>query len=264
MKETMIKTIDFFSKNLKWILMAMIAVLVFTTARSCSKHKAEKEENIRLENNLLALNDTLKNYKDGIYNLAEMRALQLRIGELADSLELERNKKPVTITKYVTSVNDTFRAPVTVIHDTLWFDDGINVSDAGTICSHEHALFEKSSREIDIRTPYRVNCDDGLLYADGESEVILNQDIWLENILYKDKKGYTYMRLKTDYPGVTFNSGTAILVSDPKTDRKNQKQFGLGIGLQLGYGATYNNGFKMSPYIGMGVGLQWNPRFLQF
>lgn len=264
MKETVIKIIDFFSKNLKWILMAIIAILIFTTARSCSKYKSEKEENLHLENNLLALNDTLKNYKDGVYNLAEMRALQLRIDELADSLKLERNKKPVTIIKYITAVNDTFQVPVTIIHDTLWFDDDINISDAGIIYSHEHTLFEKSSREIDIRTPYYVNCDDGLLYADGESEVILNQNIWLENVLYKDKKGYTYIRLKTDYPGVTFNSGTAILVSDPKTDRKNQKQFGLGIGLQLGYGATYNNGFKMSPYIGIGIGLQWNPRFLQF
>ena len=145
MKETVIKIIDFFSKNLKWILMAIIAILIFTTARNCSKYKAEKEESLRLENNLLALNDTLKNYKDGIYNLAKMRALQLRIDELADSLKLERGKAPITIIKYVTVVNDTFQAPVTIIHDTLWFDVGINISDAGIIYSHEHTLFEKSS-----------------------------------------------------------------------------------------------------------------------
>lgn len=264
MKDFLLKTIDFFTKNFKWILIAVIAVLLATNARTCSKLRSEQDENLRLNNNLLALNDTLKNYKDGKYNLAEMRALQLRVDELEDSLKLERGKTPITIIKYVTSVNDTFQAPVTIIHDTIYLDDNMNISDAGIIKSEEHSVFEKSSRNVIVETPYYVNCNDGLLYADGESTITIEQDIWLENVLYKDKKGYTYIRLKTDYPGVTFNSGTAILVSDPKTERKQRKQFGLGIGLHVGYGTTFNNGVKMAPYIGIGLGLQWNPRFLQF
>ena len=263
-KNIIIQILDFMTKNLKWILLFACVLLIITNFRTCSRLSDEKKENQRLENNILALNDTLKNYKEGVYNVAEMRALQLRIDELEDSLKLERGKTPITIIKYVASVNDTMSIPIVVVHDTTYVDNGINISDIGYIKSFEQSFFEKSSRKIDIETPYYVNCDDGMLYANGESSVILEQDIWLDNVLYKDKQGYTYIKLRTDYPGITFNSGSAILVSDPKTERKNQKQFGLGIGIQGGYGVTYTNGFKMAPYVGIGIGLQWNPRFLQF
>lgn len=264
MKEIFLKILDFLSKNLKWILVFICAILLFTTTRTCSRLSAEKEENSILNNNLLALNDTLKNYKENGMNLAEMRALQLKVSELEDSLRLEKNKTPITIVKYITTVKDTFLVQTIVMHDTTYIDNTLNISDVGVIKSTEHSLFGKSSRRIDIETPYYVNCEDGKLYADGESTVMLEQDIWLENVLYKDKKGYTYLRLKTDYPGVSFNSGTAIVVSDPKSERKSRKQFGIGIGIQAGYGMTHSNGIKMSPYVGIGVGLQWNPRFLQF
>lgn len=263
-KETLSKIFEFIKYNFKWFVLAAFFVLIAINANTCSRLKKEKDENSRLENNLLALNDTLKNYKDGIYNLAEMRALQFRIDKLADSLKLEKNKKPITIVKYITSVKDSFQVETKIIHDTLYIDNTIPISDAGIILSTEHSLFNKSSRHIKIETPYYVNCDDGKLYANGESSVLLEQDIWIENVLYSDKKGYTYLRLKTDYPGVNFNSGTAIVVSDPKEEMKKRKNFGVGIGLQTGYGVTYNNRFVMSPYIGLGIGLQWNPKCLQF
>ena len=263
-KSDFVKVYNFLSKNIKWIALIIIAVLLFFVIRGCNKLKTEKEENFRLQNNILAQNDTLKNHKDGIYNIAEMRVLQLKVNELTDSLKLERGKTPITIVKYVVSNMDTIYAHTSIKHDTIWIYNTLNISDFGTIISSEKAEFGNSSRSISIETPYYVNCNDGLLYANGESVVMLNQDIWIENILYKDKKGYTYMQLKTDYPGITFNSGTSILVSNPKEEKKNNKQFGLGIGIQAGYGIMYNNGFKKAPYIGVGVGLQWNPRFLQF
>lgn len=263
-KTAFIKVYNFLSKNFKWIVLLIIVILLFFVIRGCNKLKTEKEENFRLQNNILAQNDTLKNYKDGTYNIADMRALQLKVSELSDSLKLEKNKTPITIVKYVLSNTDTIYAHTSVKHDTIWIYNTLNISDFGTIISSEKAEFGNSSRSISIETPYYVNCNDGLLYANGESVILLNQDIWVENILYKDKKGYTYMQLKTDYPGIMFNSGTAILVSDSKTEKKKNKQFGLGIGIQAGYGTMYNNSFKLSPYIGIGIGLQWNPRFLQF
>lgn len=265
MKEKIAKIFSFIKNHIWWFVAFAIFTLVALNVHTCSRLSSEKEENQRLENNILAINDTLKNYKSGKYQIAEMRALQLKINELADSLKLERNKKPVTIIKYVAKVSDTITIPTKVIHDTLYISDETGISDAGTIYSYEHSTFGNSSRTISIETPYYVNCDDGKLYADGESVVELEQDIWLDNVLYKDKKGYTYVQLKTDYPGISFNSGTAILVSDPKTEKANRKKFGLGLGIQAGYGVVFPNGnVKMSPYIGLGIGLQWNPKFLQF
>ncbi len=264
MNEKITSIFGFIKKNLKWFAMAALFILVAVNANTCSRLKKQKDENLRLHNNIIAMNDTLKNYKDGIYNVAEMRALQLRVDELADSLKMERNKKPITIVKYITSVRDSFSAEVKILHDTLYIDNTLDISDVGTIFSTEHSTFGKSSRSIKIETPYYVNCNEGKLYADGESSVVMDQNIWVENVLYSDKKGYTYLKLKTDYPGINFNSGTAIVVSDPKDEMKKRKSFGFGIGLQAGYGIAYNNRFVMSPYIGIGIGLQWNPKFLQF
>lgn len=264
-KESITKFFDFVSKNFKWIIMFACVVFALTNCITCSKLRSEQDENIRLNNNLLALNDTLRNYKDKDgHNCAEMRAMQLMIDELADSLKIERGKEPITIIRYIASIDDTIKVETVIVHDTAYIDEYPGFSDKGVIRSHEHSFFEKSSREMEIETQYYISCSDGTLHTDGESIVIMSQDIWLENVLYRDKNGYTYARLKTDYPGVTFNSGQAMLVMDPKQERKNRKQFGLGIGIHAGYGTTYNDGFKMSPYIGIGIGLQWNPRFLQF
>ena len=265
MKDKIKKIFSFIKDHIWWLVALAIFALIAVNACTCSRLNSEKEENQRLNNNMLAMNDTLKNYKSGKYQVAEMRALQLKIKELADSLKLERNKKPVTIIKYIAKVSDTIVIPIEIIHDTLYISDGVNVSDAGIIYSYEHSAFGNSYRTIFIETPYYVNCDDGKVYADGESVVHLEQNIWFDNVLYRDKKGYTYARLKTDYPGINFNSGTAILVSDPKTEKANRKNFGLGLGIQVGYGATIQKEtIRMSPYVGLGVGLQWNPKFLQF
>lgn len=250
------------NKIVSIIMVVVTVILALLLFRQCSKTKEYKEENRRLENNLLAVNDTLKNYKDGKYNLAEMRAMQLRIDELTDSLKMERGKKPVTIIKYVAGISDTVTLPAVVIHDTTYIDN--TWSDKGMIAAKESSVFGNSSREVEMNVPYKVNCNTGLLESDGDAEVTISQDIWVESVLYTDKQGYTYIRLKTDYPSCTFNKGAGILVSDKSYDYKKRKQFGVGIGLQVGYGATLSKPVRMSPYIGLGVSLNWNPRFLQF
>ncbi len=251
-------------KYLRIALIGVIAILFVVVLKQCNAINEQKEENQRLENNILAANDTLKNYRENGWNIATMRALQLRADELADSLKLERGKTPVTIIKYVTSINDTFSVQTVVVHDTSYIED-YGWIDNGYIVSSEKSAFGNSYREIGITTPYYVDCETGKLYSDGESEVTLNQNIWVESSLYRDKKGYTYIQLKTDYPECSFNNGTAILVSDEKYEYKARKQFGLGLGLQVGYGAAFTkNGIKPSPYIGVGVSLNWVPRFLQF
>lgn len=246
----------------KYFLITVILVLLCVLFKQCGTISRYKSEKATLENNLLALNDTLRNYKDGKYNLAEMRALQLRVDELADSLKLERGKEPITIIKYVAVVSDSVSVPVTVVHDTVFIEK--DWSDAGWIAASEESRFGNSSRSIGIRVPYKVDCETGLLESNGNAEIELEQDIWVESTLYRDKKGYTYIRLMTDYPSCTFNDGAAILVTDKSYEYNSRKQFGLGIGLQVGYGAALSNPVRTAPYVGIGLSLNWNPRFLQF
>ena len=252
----------FLNKYGKYILIIGIVVLFCILLKQCDTINKYKDEKARLENNLLAINDTLKNYKDGKYNLAEMRAMQLRIDELADSLKLERGKEPITIIKYVAVVSDSVSVPVTVIHDTVFIEKAW--SDMGWLTANDNSQFGNSSRNIYVRIPYKVNCETGMLESNSNADIELDQNIWVESTLYRDKKGYTYIRLKTDYPSCTFNNGAGILVTDKSYEYKSRKQFGLGIGIQVGYGAALSRPVKMTPYIGVGLSLNWNPRFLQF
>ena len=262
-KEFLINSKNFLKKNIKWILVALCMLLGIILFKQCDTISKYKKEKFRLENNMLAMNDTLKNYKDkdGL-NTATMRALQLRLGELADSLKLEKGKEPITILQYIAGMHDTIWASVKVVHDTMYIEE--IWSDSGVLTISDSMYFGKSSRILNVSVPYGVNCETGKLQTEGEAMIDLDQDVWIDSYIYKDKKGYTWMDLKSDYP-IYFHNGTAIAISNPKDEYKNRKQFGLGLGLQVGYGVAFpNHSVKLSPYIGLGVSLNWNPRFLQF
>lgn len=262
MKNFTIKIFNFLKKNIKWILLTICILLGIIMVHQCDSISKYKKENFRLENNMLAINDTLKNYidKDGL-NTATMRALQLRMDELADSLRLEKGKEPITILQYVAGMHDTIWASVKVVHDTMYVEE--IWSDSGTITISDSAYFGKSSRFLNVSMQYGVDCETGKLVTEDAS-IYLDQNVWIDSYIYKDKKGYTWMDLKSDYP-IQFRNGTAIAISNPKEEYKNRKQFGVGLGLQVGYGVTFpDRSVKLSPYVGLGISLNWNPRFLQF
>ena len=81
-----------------------------------------------------------------------------------------------------------------------------------------------------------------------------------------EKDGKTYMVVRTDYPNTVFNSGRGILVDNgDEYAFQARKRFGLGFGIQAGYGIGFRNGQPvLTPYIGLGASLNWNPRRLQF
>lgn len=257
------KAFDFVKKNFKWLLLAAVLVLSVLLFRQCDSVRSLKDEKARLENNLVAMNDTLKNYKKDGYSVAEMRALRLKVEELTDSLKMEKGKTPITIINYNTNISDTVYTPSIVIRDT--FIKSPLYLDYGYITAEKCENFGKSSRDITVTIPYFVDKENGTI-GSGESEITLNQDIWFETALYKNKKGETYIILKTDYPSATFNNGLGINVENGKSyDYSVRKQFALGIGLHVGYGVAFPNGrVCASPYVGVGLGLQWNPKFLQF
>ncbi len=254
---------EFLKNNWFTILVVLGAVvLAVMFSRSCSRNEYLESELARYENNLKAANDSLKNYKDGVYQCAEMRAMQLRIDELADSLKLERGKEPITIIRYVAGITDTVYVDGDIIHDTVNIYGGL--CDRGVVSLHKDDKFVKSSRSLDVSIPYTI--DSSCNMDIGESMISVSQNIWLDATLYVDKKGETFVRLKTDYPNTTFNDGTAISLSNAKSDKN--KHFGVCIGATVGYGVAITNNGALSaspaPYVGLGVTIGWQPNKLRF
>ena len=64
----------------------------------CEQEKEYQQEIQRINNNNVALLDTIRNYMDddGMY-AADIRALNLKLDELGDSISVDRSQPPVTI-----------------------------------------------------------------------------------------------------------------------------------------------------------------------
>ena len=90
-------------KNTRMFLLGGMAVLFLLLMRQCNETANAKGEVTRIQNNLVAANDTIRNYIDENGNsVGEIKGLSL--DELKDSLEIERNKPPITIVKTKTKI----------------------------------------------------------------------------------------------------------------------------------------------------------------
>lgn len=249
------KILELVLQNTKIILCAVIMFLFMLLLRQCNSTRTAKEEVTRVTNNQLALNDTLVQYidKNGILN-GEIRGLHLKLDELDDTLQYEKNKPPITIIDYVTEIRDSI-VFIPSIDTVIMQQDGTFLQ---SISFLDSSKFKKSSRVISFEIP--VWSKDSILRT-GETKLNLSQDIWLEASISKDlKTKEVFVHLKTDYPGVTFNDAQGILVQNDKQLKKfsysQRKQFGLGIQVGVGYSD------RIRPYIG--IGLHYSPKFLQW
>ncbi|BCV01445.1 MAG: hypothetical protein CM15mV42_1240 [uncultured marine virus] len=241
--------------NIKLVMLAAIVILIMLLLRQCDSTKKAKGEITRIVNNNLALTDTLEHYIDenGLLN-GEVRGLNLKVSELADSVKIEKNKPPVTIVEYVTEVRDSI--VFKPIIDTVVIEPDGTYNH--TVKYIDSISYGKSRRFVNFNMP--VFTKDSLLYT-GTANLSLRQNIWLEASILQDiKSKEVFVNLKTDYPGVSFNNATGILVERNEEfkvfARQQRKQFGLG--LQLGIGFSD----QIRPYVG--VGIHYSPRFLQW
>ena len=223
--------------------------LAFMLLNKCEQEKEYQQEIQRINNNNVALLDTIRNYMDddGMY-AADIRALNLKLDELGDSISVDRSQPPVTITNQTTEIRETIEVPA-FIYDT------VTIVNTDTFYKQIYVertdTFGKSNRSIEVTIP-----TDGVVVADAI--INLEQDIWVENTIEKNNKtGEVFFRMRTDYPGVTFNNASAILV-DPKQLVKVRKSF--GVGFQTGIGITTTG--QTRHYIG--VGIHYSPKFLQW
>jgi len=243
-------------KNTRMILLGGIIVLTFFLFRQCEATSAAKGEVTRITNNQIALTDSIQNYKDKWGNsVGEIRGLVLKIEELNDSIEIEKNKPPISIVDTEFIIKDSIvEVPVETV-DTIIN----NYSSALTFNTYKE--WNKSWRKVSGSIPF--NFLNGEIEY-GNANFNIEQKIWLNAQISKNTDTQeVFVNIKTDYPSVTFNSANAILI-DRST--KEFKQFSkgirktMGVGLHIGAGLTGNG--NITPYVGIGLG--YTPKFLQW
>jgi hypothetical protein len=262
------KTLEFIVKIKDIIFVAIIIIIsIFLMSQCSSKNKLESEVD-RLTNNTYALTDTLRHYHDKLGNtIAEKHALQLTQKEMEKTIgELKKkNQEYVSYIKTNMNLKDTIYIEKIVYKDIVI--DTIKNTESGTICLEKIDSFNTSSRQITANIPYTANYPSNLSVKDAE--FILNQNIFVEGIITRNNKTKeTMFQLKTDYPGVTFNSGNAIVATNGKQyDRDARKRNGIGISIGPSIGYYYffpTQSFKPAVGFSVTIGYTFTPKAFQW
>ena len=262
------KTLEFIVKikDIIWFVIILI-ISIFLMSQCSSKNKLEREVDI-LTNNTYALSDSLLQYQDKLGNIiAEKHALQLTQQEMEKTIGELKKKN----TEYVSYISTNLNLKDTVyIEKVLYKDviiDTINNTESGTIFLEKNDQFNKSNRYISASIPYKANYPSNLVVTDGE--FVVNQNIFIEGIITRNNKTKeTMFQLKTDYPGVTFNSGNAIVATNGKQyDRDARKRNGIGISIGPSIGYYYffpTQSFKPAVGFSVTIGYTFTPKAFQW
>lgn len=262
------KTLEFIVKikDIIWFVIILI-ISIFLMSQCSSKNKLEREVDI-LTNNTYALSDSLLQYQDKLGNIiAEKHALQLTQEEMEKTIGELKKKN----TEYVSYISTNLNLKDTVyIEKVLYKDviiDTINNTESGTIFLEKNDQFNKSNRYISASIPYKANYPSNLVVTDGE--FVVNQNIFIEGIITRNNKTKeTMFQLKTDYPGVTFNSGNAIVATNGKQydkDARRRNGIGISIGPSVGYYYFFpTQSFKPAVGFSVTIGYTFTPKALQW
>lgn len=261
----MLKVIEFLKKYRDLVYIALMIIFVLIISGQCSRIRNMDNELARQANNLLAATEELTNYKDELGRAnAEKHAYQLTQKELRDSVGLlkQKNKEYLAYIGSHMNIKDTVTVETVIVKEV---EIGTQLAD-GAIKFNKSDVFGKSSRTLSGSIPYKVT--DNTLYTGGAT-VALDQDIFVEGWLEKNTKTKeTFIHLRSDYPGVTFNSGMGIVAQPSKSyDRSVRKANGIGIAVgpnfSLGYDLSHQ---KLVPTVGVGVtiGYTYTPKLLQW
>lgn len=262
--QTITSIFKFIKTNLSIILGIVALILGIILMVQCDSNSALKSEISRQKNNILALTDTLHQYKDELgRTIAEKHAFQLTQEELRDSIGLlkKKNTDYLAYINTIVGINDTIVETVYIdrtIKDTTRLDNGV-------IEVSNQKNFGKSSQELHISIPYYVS---DKLYTQ-EATTNLKMNLFVESWLEKNSKtGETMVMLRSDYPNVNFNSGTGIVATTtPEYEKSMRKTKGIGINVGPQLGVSYDLiNKKVVPTIGVGIGIGFNltPKKLQW
>lgn len=242
-------------KNSRMILLGGFIVLLLLLIRQCDATEDARRETQRIKNNQIALTDTIRTYKDKwSRNVSEIRGLLLTLDELNDTIEVLKNRAPVTIIESENEIKEKIVQIPVIIRDTVLKNYNsvlsLNVEDE----------WGKSYRYVDVEIPYNLNYNE-LIY--GDANITLEQKIWSSAQISQDpQSGEVFVTIKTDYPGFESTKIEGIMIDRENEGfldlkRNHRKRWGVGINAGIGY--TYKGAF---PYIGVGIG--YTPKWLQW
>ena len=262
------KALDFIVKikDIIWFIIVII-ISIFLMSQCKSKNNLEREVDI-LTNNTYALSDSIRNYQDELGNMvAEKHALQLSQDEMEKTIG-ELKKKNTEYVSYINTnigLKDTIYVEKVVYKDVVI--DTITNTESGTIHLEKNDQFNKSKRYISANIPYTVNYPSNLTV--GNAEFVVDQNIFVEGVITRDNKTKeTMLYLKSDYPGITFNSGNAIVATNGKQyDRDARKRHGIGISIGPSFGYYYfypTQSFKPAVGFSITIGYTFTPKAFQW
>jgi len=257
------KVLDFFKKYRDLIYIGVIIVFGLIVSSQCSKIGKLNHEINRQENNRIALTEEITNYKDELGRAnAEKHAYQLTQEELRDSIGLLKQKNK----EYLTYINTNMNVKDTVTVQTVIVKEVDAEVEGGSIKIAKSDTFGKSSRSFSVNIPYNVNENK---LCTGDATFTLDQNIFVEGWLERNTKtSETYIRLRSDYPGLTFNSGLGIVAEQGKSYERSLRK-SCGVGLAVGPNFSFSYDFinkKFVPTVGVGVtiGFTYTPKIFQW
>lgn len=267
-KNGLSKALDFIIKIKDILWIAIILIVSFSLISQCkSNNELESEVDI-LTNNTYTLTDSLKHYHDKLGNvIAEKHALQLTQEQMEKTIgELkQKNTEYVSYINTIANLKDTFYVEKVVYKDVIV--DTTSKTETGIIHLEKNDVFNKSKRYISTDIPYKVSYPSNL--AIGDAKFNIEQNIFVEGTITRNNKTKeTMFYLKSDYPGLTFNSGNAIVATNGKQyDREMRKRHGIGLAIGPSIGAYYNNSTQsLKPAFGISltIGYTFTPKAFQW
>ena len=261
------KALDFILKIKDILWLALILVVSFSLISQCkSNNELEREVDI-LTNNTYALTDSLHQYQDELGNvIAEKHALQLTQEEMERTIGELKQKN----TEYVAYINTSISLKDTVYVETVIKEVVVDTTkkiEAGTIYFEKTDKYKNSQRFISVDIPYTASYPSNL--AIKEARITMAQDLFVEGTIVRNNKTKeTMFYLKSDYPGVIFNSGNAIVPTNGKQyDREMRKRNGIGLAIGPSFGVYYDNpSNSLKPAFGLSltIGYTYTPKILQW
>jgi len=257
------KFLEIIKKFKDVIFLVIITVLIAISIGQCGRSEGLKKEIDRMDNNEKALTEQIVNYKDELgRSNAEKHAYQLTQKELRDSIGLLKKKNM----EYLTYMNSHMNITDTVTVETVIVKEVDAEVEGGSIKFDRSDVFGNSSRSFSVNIPYSVN--ENKLFT-GDATFTLNQDIFVEGWLERNTKtNETFIHLRSDYPGLVFNSGMGIVADSGKAYERSLRKtwgFGLAVGPNVGLSYDFFNQ-KFIPTVGFGltIGFTYTPKLLQW
>ena len=248
-------------------LFVTVLILAVLLLRQCGETKSAEIEARRNFNNYLASEDSIRiisTERDGL--LVETSAFEKTVRELRkensdllSDLRFERSKPPKIVIRTIIEYRDTAYGNT---------NNNFSLSDSTGVVSfsYEPELIGRNYLKINAEIPYMINPKETPPVSFDRYSISISQIMDIRAGLYRDPKDKRlYYRFFTDFPNVVLQEAQVVNVTDDPDTRKAlrsaRKEFGVGV--NVGYGLGFStSGYSIGPYIGIGV--SYNPRFLQF